>query len=102
MNWINNERFIRYSEGKAVIVANIGMDTNADLPDADAYDGRILDKGSVAHDIENGDYYCLNSLGIWKKQKTAGGSFSTVYNAIPSAVTRALPIVGDLEIIEED
>ncbi|MCQ2490387.1 MAG: hypothetical protein MJ079_02200 [Ruminococcus sp.] len=102
MNWINNERFIRYSEGKAVIVANIGMDTTADLPEADAFEGRILDKGSVAHDVDTGDYYCLNSLGVWKKQQIAGGgSFGTLYNAMPAASTRALPIVGDLEIIEE-
>ena len=103
MNWIYSERFIRYSSGKAVVVANIGMDTTADLPETNAFEGRLLEKGSTAHDIETGDYYCLNSLGVWKKQKIAGGgAFGALHNAIQTASTRSMAVVGDLVITEEE
>ena len=45
MNWIISESFIRYSDGKAIVLANIGMDSTADLPEANAFEGRLLEKG---------------------------------------------------------
>ena len=72
MNWIISEKFIRYSDGKAIVLANIGMDSTADLPETNAFEGRLLEKGSVAHDIDTGDCYCLNSSGGMEKAKNSG------------------------------
>lgn len=68
MNWIRNERFISYSSGRAVVLADVEMDSAADLPGADDFDGRTLAKGSIAHDIATGDFYSLNSSGDWINQ----------------------------------
>ncbi|MDO4862859.1 MAG: hypothetical protein Q4A05_01710 [Ruminococcus sp.] len=104
MNWIKNECFIRYESGKAVVVASIGMDTSADLPEVNDFEGRLLAMGSTAHDINTGDYYCLNSSGVWKKQKTAGdgGGLGTTHYTIQTAATRAMAVVGDLTVTEEE
>ena len=68
MYWIRNERFISYSSGRAVVLADVEMDSAADLPDVDDFDGRTLAKGSIAHDISTGDFYSLNSSGDWINQ----------------------------------
>ena len=70
MNWIKSERFLRYSEGRAVVLAYIEMDSSADLPAVNTFTGRIISIGSYAHDIESGETYCLNSLNEWIKQKS--------------------------------
>ncbi|MCR5707920.1 MAG: hypothetical protein K6G82_06570 [Ruminococcus sp.] len=103
MNWIISEKFIRYSDGKAIVLANIGMDSTADLPETNAFEGRLLEKGSVAHDIDTGDCYCLNSSGVWKKQKTSGGGgIIPTFSTIQTAATRSMAVVGDLVITEEE
>ena len=99
MNWIKNERFLSYSDGTAIVLADIEMDSAGDLPEVNAFADRLLAKGSVAHDINTGDYYCLNSSGIWKKQKSSG-ELGTATSAILMGVTAAEPILGDLEITE--
>lgn len=68
MYWIRNERFISYISGRAVVLADVEMDSAADLPDVDDFDGRTLAKGSIAHDISTGDFYSLNSSGDWINQ----------------------------------
>ena len=70
MNWIKSERFLRYSEGRAIVLAYIEMDSSADLPAVNTFTGRIISIGSYAHDIESGETYCLNSLNEWIKQKS--------------------------------
>ena len=100
MNWIKSERFISYSSGTPVVVALIEADTVEDLPAVDGIQGRILAKGSVAHDINTGDYYCLNSLGTWKKQKTAEVLGSTT-SAMVMAARAGDGIFGELTTEEE-
>lgn len=62
---ILKERFIRYSEGKRVICAEIAADTAADLPAAASIPGCILDLGSIGWVIGDGTFYGLNSEGEW-------------------------------------
>lgn len=99
MNWIKNERFISYNKGRAVVLADVEMDAAGDLPEVNAFSGRLLAKGSVAHDINTGEYYCLNSSGIWKKQKSAS-ELSTASSAVLMGVTTAEPVFGDLKVTE--
>lgn len=99
MNWIKNERFLSYNNGKAVVLADIEMDSAGDLPEADAFNDRLLAKGSVAHDINTGDHYCLNSSGIWKKQKTSS-ELGTATSSLLMGVSTAEPILGDLKKTE--
>lgn len=99
MNWIKNKKFIRYDKGKAVYLVDVEVDSSGDLPEADAYAGCLLAKGSVAHDINTGDHYCLNSSGIWKKQKTSS-ELGTATSSILMGVKTAEPIFDDLEIQE--
>lgn len=99
MNWIKSERFLSYDNGKAIILADVEMDSAGDLPEVNAFTDRLLAKGSVAHDINTGDYYCLNSSGIWKKQKSSS-ELGTATSALLMGVTTAEPILGELEIKE--
>ena len=55
MNWIKTEKFLRYSGGKAVVLAYIEMDSSGDLPAVNAFTGRTISIGSYAHDISSGD-----------------------------------------------
>ncbi len=74
MKWIRNEKFISYNSGRAVVLAEVEMDTAADLPAVNAFDGRTLAKGSIAHDIATGDFYSLNSSGTWVNQTGGAGN----------------------------
>ena len=100
MNWIKSESFLRFSSGTAVVVAFVEADTVEDLPAPNGIQGRILAKGSVAHDINTGDYYCLNSLGTWKKQKTSDSLGSTTA-ALLMAARAGESIFGEVTTEEE-
>lgn len=97
MNWIKNERFLRYNGNKAVVLAFIEMDTIDDMPAADEYPGKLISKGSIVHDISAGDRYCLNSSSEWVKQKTGEGSLSSFITIGSSAGSGVL---GNLELLE--
>lgn len=79
---IRSERFIKNVEvegvTKAYVVAEIDCDTASDLPEVDEISGRLLAMGSIAWDISTGDFYGLNSGGVWNNQ---GGSSSDSMNA---------------------
>jgi hypothetical protein len=100
LNWIKSESFISFDDGTAVVVAFVEADTVEDLPAPDGIRGRILAKGSVAHDINTGDYYCLNSLGTWKKQKTAEVLGTSVASMLMAA-RAGESIFGELTVEEE-
>ncbi len=68
MKWIRNEKFISYNSGRAVVLADVEADAVSDLPAANAFDGRTLAKGSIAHVIATGDFYSLNSSSTWVNQ----------------------------------
>lgn len=91
MNWIKTEKFLRYSGGKAVVLAYIEMDSSGDLPAVNAFTGRIISMGSYAHDISSGDTYCLNSINEWIKQKNGDVFLGNCFAAGNSA---ADPVIG--------
>ena len=91
MNWIKTEKFLRYSGGKAVVLAYIEMDSSGDLPAVNAFTGRTISIGSYAHDISSGDTYCLNSINEWIKQKN-GDVF--LGNCFAEGNSAADPVIG--------
>lgn len=99
MNWIKTEKFLRYSGGKAVVLAYIEMDSSGDLPAVNAFTGRTISIGSYAHDISSGDTYCLNSLNEWIKQKN-GEVF--MGNALTIGNMPVDTVMGDLSVVEEE
>ena len=100
MNWIRNERFLSYNAGNVVVLAEIMADSASDLPAADAITGKLIAKGSVALDINTGDWYCMNSSGIWKKQ-TSSKTFGAPTADMIGIITATPPLVGNL-VIQED
>ena len=101
MNWIRNERFVSFSDGKAVVLAEIMADSAGDLPDVNDITGKIIAKGSVALDINTGDTYCLNSSGIWKKQSSAS-PLGTPTSMLIMGTSAGAPIVGNITIQEDE
>ena len=65
---IIKQKFIRFDNGKSVVLAEICVDTAEELPNADGITGRLLVQGSLAWDISTGDFYGLNSSGEWINQ----------------------------------
>jgi len=59
---------LKYEGKRAVIIGELNVDSSADLPAYDAIPGFILAQGSIAWDISTGDFYGLNSSGVWIKQ----------------------------------
>lgn len=55
------------SDTKKHIIAEIHVDNSAELPSRE-YGNFILEMGSLAHDVSTGDFYAIDSNGIWKKQ----------------------------------
>lgn len=65
--WIKSYSLADLSD-QSLIVAQIECDTLADLPAVNAFTGRTLVKGSVAHVIDGNTEHELNSSGSWVKQ----------------------------------
>lgn len=69
---IRSERFVESVETNgtsiAKVVAELDMDTAEDLPDVDGIDGCLLSMGSIAWDISTGEFYGLDSDGVWHNQ----------------------------------
>ena len=101
MNWIRNERFVSFKNGKAVVLAEIMADSAGELPDVGDFTGKLLEKGSRAVDINTGDVYCLNSSGIWKKQSSKS-SLGTATDMLLMGVSAGAPVIGDLTVQEEE
>ena len=101
MNWIRNERFVSFKNGKAVVLAEVMADSAGDIPNADDIAGKILAMGSTALDINTGDWYCLNSSGVWKKQNSTN-SLGTSTSMLLMGISAGAPIVGDLTVQEEE
>lgn len=55
-------------DGTNVERMEIDVDTSSDLPDADAFAGKIIAQGSIAWDISTGDFYGMGSDGTWVVQ----------------------------------
>ena len=72
MRRIRSEKFIGEKivngERLSEVIVEIDCDTSSDLPTATELPGRVLGQGSVAWDISTGDFYGLNSSGVWIKQ----------------------------------
>lgn len=51
-------------DGKNHIIAELDVDTTADLPSQE-FNGYYLVMGSIAHDISTGDFYSMDSSGAW-------------------------------------
>lgn len=58
--------------GKELITAKIQCDELSELPDIDAFSGKILDAGSTCWVIGDGDLYGLTSSGEWVKVNFLG------------------------------
>lgn len=63
-----NEKFIRFEDERAIVIAEIRVDSSDELPEADALSGRMLAQGSLAWDISTGNFYALKSTGEWVNQ----------------------------------
>ena len=74
MNWIRRKKFISFTEGRAVILAEIQADSTEDFPTPTYYDNMTIAKGSICQDISSGDFYCLSSDGKWYAQTDASKS----------------------------
>lgn len=69
---IRKEKFKGYEEteeGKlSVVKVEIDVDSAEDLPAVDELSGRKLYMGSIAWDISTGEFYGLDSDGVWHNQ----------------------------------
>lgn len=65
---ILNERFVRFDEGKSAIIAELTVDTIAELPRAETLEGIKLCQGSMAWVIESGAILGLSGSGEWVDQ----------------------------------
>lgn len=74
--WIKSYSLADLSD-QSLIVAQIECDTLADLPAVNAFTGRTLVKGSVAHVIDGNTEHELNSTGQWILQDKS--PYSDVY-----------------------
>lgn len=72
MRRIRSERFIGEKivngERLSEVIIEVDCDTASDLPTVYELDGRVIGQGSIAWDISTGDFYGLNSSGVWIKQ----------------------------------
>ena len=57
-------------EIKKLVREELAIDSTADLPTADYKEGLVLAMGSAAWDVSTGDFYGLDSSGVWTNQKT--------------------------------
>ena len=46
----------------------LDIDSAAELPEADDFEGRLIAQGSIAWDITNGEFYGMDSSGEWHNQ----------------------------------
>lgn len=53
---------------KKIVIADIQIDTEDELPDVDEFRGLILFQGSIAWVISTGKFYALTSDGQWCEQ----------------------------------
>ena len=74
------ERFMSFDGQRAVIIAEIAVDTKTELPTADGIAGRTLAQGTLAWEISTGEFYGLKSNGTWVNQTTGD-----VYDPTPEA-----------------
>lgn len=72
---ILNERFVRFDEGKPAVIAELAVDTSAELPGADDLEGIKLCQGSLAWVIGSGAILGLSGSGEWIDQDS-GEKFS--------------------------
>lgn len=56
------------TNGESVERMEIDVDTSSDLPNADAFAGKIIAQGSIAWDISTGDFYGMAGDGTWVVQ----------------------------------
>lgn len=62
---ITNEKFIRFENGTSVVVAELNVDTKAELPEVDDIEGRTLHQGSTALIITEGKLAILGGDDKW-------------------------------------
>jgi hypothetical protein len=65
-----SRKHIRYSDdNKDVARFEISVNSASELPAKDGgIPGAIIDEGSIAWDIDTGDFYGMKESGVWKKQ----------------------------------
>ncbi len=64
MYHIRDSRFVRFENGICIFIVELDCDTPSDLPTVQ----NNWEMGSIAHVISTGDFYSLNSSGIWVNQ----------------------------------
>ena len=67
---ILKERFMNFSDQRSVVIAELAVDTKAELPTVNGIDGRTLGQGSLAWEVSTGTFYGLMSSGVWVDQTT--------------------------------
>lgn len=69
---------IRNDGNKEVARVEISINDASELPEKDGgIPGVIIDEGSIAWDIDTGDFYGMKETGVWKKQGDDDSSVST-------------------------
>ncbi len=60
--------YVKNSDGRYFITAEIIADAASELPDVNAFDAYILAQGSTAQVMETGEFYVMDSSGNWCKK----------------------------------
>ena len=72
---------------KKLVREEIVVDNVADLPTADYKEGQILAIGSAVWDVSTGDFYGLDSNGVWINQKTGTKTIQITQQPADAEVT---------------
>ena len=67
---ILKEKFVSFDEGVSVVIAELAVDSQTELPTADGLEGRKLSPASLAWEISTGEFYGFGSDGKWVNQTT--------------------------------
>lgn len=51
-----------------IVIADIQVDKESELPSEDGFAGYLLYQGSIAWVIETGEFFAMDSNGVWYKQ----------------------------------
>ena len=72
---------------KKLVREEIVVDNAADLPTADYKEGQILAIGSAVWNVSTGDFYGLDSNGVWINQKTGAKTIQITQQPADAEVT---------------
>jgi hypothetical protein len=85
------------NDGNQHIIADLMIDSASELPSQE-YAGYVLDMGSIAWDISTGEFYGLDSDGVWHNQSgdDASSAKSLSSSSINSPKSKSLKLDKEL------